>query len=81
MLAINPGFAGQEFIHRTPDRIARLCAILPERIAVEVDGGINVHTLPAARNAGARMLVSASAIFGAARPGRVVLRAVRAGGG
>jgi ribulose-phosphate 3-epimerase len=68
VLAINPGFAGQEFIHRTPDRIARLCGILPERIAVEVDGGITVHTLPAARNAGARMLVSASAIFGAPDP-------------
>ena len=33
------------------------------RPLVEVDGGVNVHTLPAARRAGADVFVAASAIF------------------
>ena len=68
VLAVNPGFAGQSFIATTPDRIARLRALLPARVTIEVDGGIGRETLPLARDAGARMFVSASSIFGAADP-------------
>jgi ribulose-phosphate 3-epimerase len=68
VLAVNPGFAGQSFIATTPGRIARLRDLLPERVAIEVDGGISRETLPLARDAGARMFVSASSIFGAADP-------------
>lgn len=68
VLAVNPGFAGQSFIGTTPDRIARLRALLPDGVVIEVDGGIGVATLPAARAAGATMFVSASSIFGAADP-------------
>ena len=70
VLAVNPGFAGQSFIGTTPGRIARLRDLLPERVAVEVDGGIGPETLPAARDAGATLFVSASSIFGAADPVR-----------
>lgn len=68
VLAVNPGFAGQSFIGTTPGRIARLRALLPDHIAIEVDGGIGIATLPAARDAGATMFVSASSIFGAPDP-------------
>lgn len=68
VLAVNPGFAGQSFIATTPGRIARLRALLPERVVIEVDGGIGRATLPEARAAGATMFVSASSIFGAADP-------------
>jgi ribulose-phosphate 3-epimerase len=68
VLAVNPGFAGQSFIGTTPDRIARLRALLPDAVAIEVDGGIGRQTLPLARDAGARMFVSASSIFGAGDP-------------
>lgn len=68
VLAVNPGFAGQSFIGTTPGRIARLRALLPERVVIEVDGGIGPATLPEARAAGATMFVSASSIFGAADP-------------
>jgi ribulose-phosphate 3-epimerase len=68
VLAVNPGFAGQSFIGTTPDRIARLRALLPDRVVIEVDGGIGPATLPEARAAGATMFVSASSIFGAPDP-------------
>jgi ribulose-phosphate 3-epimerase len=68
VLAVNPGFAGQTFIGTTPGRIARLRGLLPEGVLIEVDGGIDLATLPAAREAGATIFVSASAIFGADDP-------------
>ncbi|MBJ7456114.1 MAG: ribulose-phosphate 3-epimerase [Thermoleophilia bacterium] len=68
VLAVNPGFAGQSFITTTPGRIARLRALLPDRVVIEVDGGIGRATLPDARAAGAGMFVSASSIFGAPDP-------------
>ena len=68
VLAVDPGFAGQSFIAATPRRVERLRALLPDRVAIEVDGGIGAATLPAARDAGAVMLVSASSVFGAPDP-------------
>lgn len=68
VMAVNPGFAGQSFIPATPARVAALRAMLPGHVAVEVDGGVGAATLPAARDAGASLFVSASSIFGAADP-------------
>jgi ribulose-phosphate 3-epimerase len=68
LLAIDPGFAGQTFIPATPGRVERLRALLPDRVAIEIDGGISRETLPAVRAAGAALFVSASSIFGAADP-------------
>jgi ribulose-phosphate 3-epimerase len=67
-MAVNPGFAGQSFIPTTPDKVARLRAELADEIWIEVDGGIAPGTLPAARDAGASWLVSASSIFGTEDP-------------
>jgi len=68
LLAIDPGFAGQTFLSSTPRRAARLRDLLPDRAAIEIDGGIAAETLPAVRDAGARLFVSASSIFGAGDP-------------
>lgn len=67
-MAVNPGFAGQSFIPTTPARVARLRAELPARVRIEVDGGVDERTLPAVRDAGADLFVSASAIFCAPDP-------------
>jgi ribulose-phosphate 3-epimerase len=80
VLAVNPGFAGQSFIETTPGRVARLHAMLPERVAIEVDGGVGPETLPWVRDAGARLFVSASAIFGAADPVAVYEQMAREAG-
>jgi ribulose-phosphate 3-epimerase len=68
VLAVNPGFAGQGFIARTPDRVRLLSALLDGRGLIQVDGGMGTATLPAARDAGAELFVSASSIFGAPDP-------------
>ncbi|MCC6829774.1 MAG: ribulose-phosphate 3-epimerase [Thermoleophilia bacterium] len=67
-MSVNPGFAGQSFIATTPAKLARLRDALPDRVLLEVDGGIGPATLPQARDAGAQWLVSASAIFGQPDP-------------
>jgi ribulose-phosphate 3-epimerase len=64
VLSVDPGFAGQAFIERTPERIARLRELAPPGLVIEVDGGIELDTLPQARDVGADLFVSASAIFG-----------------
>jgi ribulose-phosphate 3-epimerase len=65
---VNPGFAGQSFIATTPERVRALRSLLPDRVLIEVDGGIGPATLAGARDAGADWMVSASAVFGAADP-------------
>lgn len=68
LMCINPGFAGQQFLATTPARVRALRAMLPETVAIEVDGGIGGATLPPVREAGATLFVSASTIFGADDP-------------
>jgi ribulose-phosphate 3-epimerase len=67
-MSIHPGYSGQEFMPDAVDRIRRLRAVLPEHIHVQVDGGIDDETAPAAYAAGATLLVAGAAIFGADDP-------------
>jgi ribulose-phosphate 3-epimerase len=68
LMTVNPGFGGQTFIETMCDKVARLRDTITERgleIDIEVDGGINVETAGRIVAAGANVLVSGSAIFGA----------------
>jgi ribulose-phosphate 3-epimerase len=67
-MTVNPGWGGQPFIARSPEKVERIRALLGERAAVEVDGGIDPNTAPRCRQAGASVFVAGSAIFGAADP-------------
>lgn len=62
-MSIHPGYSGQTLMPDAPGRIARLRELLPERVRVQVDGGINAHTIATVREAGADLLVAGSAIF------------------
>jgi ribulose-phosphate 3-epimerase len=62
-MSIEPGFSGQAIMPEAVDRIARLRALLPDDVRVQVDGGINAETITAARSAGADLLVAGSAVF------------------
>ena len=63
-MSIHPGYSGQTFMPDAVDRIRRLREALPERVHVQVDGGIDHDTIGSAHAAGATLLVAGSAIFG-----------------
>lgn len=67
-MGVNPGFSGQSFIPETLGRLAALRDLLPDRVALQVDGGIGPANAADARAYGADLVVSASAIFGADDP-------------
>ncbi len=67
IMTVNPGFGGQRFIQYTLGKIRQMRRVLDERnprCEVEVDGGIEVETAAEAVEAGARVLVAGSAVFG-----------------
>jgi ribulose-phosphate 3-epimerase len=68
-MTVNPGWGGQPFIAHSLDKLPRVRALVGADVAVEVDGGIDPHTAPACRQAGASVFVTGSAIFSAADPG------------
>jgi ribulose-phosphate 3-epimerase len=67
-MSVNPGWGGQRFIDSSPAKVERLRAVDPAA-AIEVDGGIDAGTVGAVAEAGARLFVAGSAVFGAAQPG------------
>jgi ribulose-phosphate 3-epimerase len=67
-MTVNPGWGGQSFIPSSPDKIARLRALLGDGPELEVDGGIDASTAGAAAGAGATLFVAGSALFGAPDP-------------
>jgi ribulose-phosphate 3-epimerase len=66
-MTVYPGFSGQAFLPQSPERIGRLRELIERhnpRCELEVDGGIDLKTAPPAVQAGANVLVAATAIFG-----------------
>lgn len=66
VLSVHPGYSGQEFIPATIDKAAEIrlkLDALRSSAWLEVDGGIDVETLPKMKEAGATAFVAATAIF------------------
>jgi ribulose-phosphate 3-epimerase len=66
IMSVNPGFGGQNFIESSIKKIENLSKILKEKglsAIIQVDGGINQHTITKAAKAGASAFVAGSAIF------------------
>ena len=80
-MTINPGWAGQPLIEHSLEKIERLRHILPSEVALEVDGGIDTHTAPRCRAAGANLFVAGSAVFGSPDPAAAYRAIVEAAGG
>ncbi|MEK6336457.1 MAG: ribulose-phosphate 3-epimerase [Acidobacteriota bacterium] len=79
LMSVNPGFGGQEFIPTSLDKVRRLRKMLDERglaTRIEIDGGIDRDNVAEVAGAGADIIVSGSAIFGAPDPA-VALRELR----
>lgn len=85
VMSVNPGFAAQEFLPRSMDKLTALRRTAQERgleFALEVDGGVNLSNAADLVAAGADYLVAGSAVYGAPDPAVAVeqLRAAMARG-
>lgn len=67
-MSVNPGWGGQPFIPESIERLRQLRQLLPEGVALEVDGGVKTDTVAAVSQAGANLMVAGSAVFGAEDP-------------
>src|SRR5216684_3903992 len=79
LMSVNPGFGGQKFIPESLDKVRRLRKMLDERglkTRIEIDGGVDSEKIAEVASAGAEIIVSGSAIFGAPDPA-VALRKLR----
>jgi ribulose-phosphate 3-epimerase len=75
LMSVNPGFGGQKFIPASIERLRRLRRLLNERgskARIEIDGGIDRSNIAEIAAAGAEIIVSGSAIFGASEPAEAV---------
>lgn len=80
VMAVNPGYAGQPFIPSVLGKVRRLRRLLDERnphAHVVVDGGVNPATAPLCVEAGATVLVAASAVFNRQAPVAENIRRLR----
>ena len=71
VMSVYPGFSGQAFIPDVLPKFAALRDALGPDVQLIVDGGVNLRTARTCVEAGADVLVSASAIFGADHPGQI----------
>jgi ribulose-phosphate 3-epimerase len=76
VMTVEPGFGGQKFIGRSPEKISRLRAMVPE-MEIEVDGGIDAKTAPLAVSAGATVLVAGNSVFGFRQGVAAGIKAIR----
>ena len=66
VMSVNPGFSGQRFIDSVLPKIRRIRNTMTDleiTCDLEVDGGVNADTAPAAVSAGVNILVAATAVF------------------
>ena len=80
VMSVNPGWGGQSFIPASPQKVERMAALAPDGCAIEIDGGIDADTAPAAVEAGANLLVAGSAVFGTSDPAAAYRRIADAAG-
>src|SRR5271168_4702419 len=67
VMSVNPGFGGQHFIEGSLRKIEALARIRESRglgFRIEVDGGVELHTVEDIVRAGAELLVAGTAVFG-----------------
>jgi ribulose-phosphate 3-epimerase len=66
VMSVNPGWGGQQFLPVAIDKLRQVREMLDLRglwAELEVDGGVNMDTTPAAVKAGASVLVAGSAVY------------------
>ena len=77
VMTVNPGFGGQDYIPAGTEKIRRIRQLLTARgsaATLEVDGGITVHTIRKAWEAGADTFVAGTAVFGDGDPATAIAK-------
>ena len=67
IMTVNPGFGGQQFIKTTLPKISKARKMLntmPNKVLLEVDGGVNLKNIAGITKAGADVLVAGASVFG-----------------
>jgi ribulose-phosphate 3-epimerase len=67
VMTVNPGFGGQSFIRGTLRKVREVRRRIDEvnpACELEVDGGVDEKTAPELAEAGARVLVAGSSVYG-----------------
>jgi len=72
VMTVEAGFGGQALREDCLAKISQLRLRKPD-LSIEVDGGINVTTVPVVARAGADTIVAGTAVFGRSDPGRAVV--------
>ena len=85
VMSVNPGFGGQRFIPTSTGKVARLRALLAahgtEGVEIQVDGGVDASTAGELAQAGARVLIAGSSVFGGDEAVEAKLATLRAAAG
>jgi ribulose-phosphate 3-epimerase len=83
VMTVNPGFGGQSLIGPALEKLPELRRMLPDGVAIEVDGGVNRENIRQVVQMGGNWVIAGSAVFGAAGPGAEVraLQSVMVGEG
>jgi len=79
VMSVNPGRSGQRFISEVLTKTQWIKNRIGSGTRLEMDGGINPQTVGQAVEAGADVLVTASALFGATDRGAVIEQLHRGG--
>jgi ribulose-phosphate 3-epimerase len=77
-MSIHPGYSGQAFMPEAIPRIEQLRSLVPDRVHVQVDGGLTHDNVRSIYDAGADLIVCGSAIFGMQDLPRAYRRLVQA---
>lgn len=77
LMTVHPGFGGQAFMGEVMDKVRAARQAIDRSgltVALQVDGGIDVDTVPVAARAGADVFVAGNAIFGNDDPAAAAAR-------
>jgi ribulose-phosphate 3-epimerase len=77
IMSVHPGFGGQSFIPAVLEKVERARKWVDSHQTdtdIQIDGGITIDTIRAARDAGANVFVAGTAVFGSDDPAMAVSR-------
>lgn len=75
IMSVNPGFGGQAFLENSIKKLREARALIDAynpACELEVDGGIDPHNIARVVEAGARVIVAGSSVFGHGDPAQAV---------